>query len=312
MRYTGSTEQAQHLGLPSLLPNQCGRAVSNSTASPVAQDEVVILAEHQAHPAQQVEEPLVAVVGAQVRDRLLCGRDDDLPRLDAAGAGERQDGSALSRRRGFRRIRGSATSGAPTRSSSRHSVGLREGQQGLRLGAPSARSPAATACVLEMPVRSASSVRVPRVGSDPPESRTDLRAGLWPRRPSGRSRRSIAAAVPGFGNILWGCTEAGALWAHMSEFDDVVIGGGAAGLSAALVLSRARRTVLVVDSGSPATPPLPTCRGSSPGTACPPASCWRRPRGGEAVRRRGTGRHRHRRRALPHGRVPGPVRRRRP
>ena len=37
----------------------------------------------------------------------------------------------------------------------------------------------------------------------------------------------------------------------MSDFDVVVIGGGAAGLSAALVLSRARRTVLVVDSGSP-------------------------------------------------------------
>lgn len=37
----------------------------------------------------------------------------------------------------------------------------------------------------------------------------------------------------------------------MSDFDVVVIGGGAAGLSAALVLSRARRKVLVIDSGSP-------------------------------------------------------------
>jgi thioredoxin reductase len=37
----------------------------------------------------------------------------------------------------------------------------------------------------------------------------------------------------------------------MSEYDVVVIGGGAAGLSAALVLSRARRSVAVVDNGEP-------------------------------------------------------------
>ena len=41
----------------------------------------------------------------------------------------------------------------------------------------------------------------------------------------------------------------------MSNFDVVVIGGGAAGLSAALVLSRARRKVLVVDSGTPRNAP---------------------------------------------------------
>ena len=41
----------------------------------------------------------------------------------------------------------------------------------------------------------------------------------------------------------------------MSQYDVVVIGGGAAGLSAALVLSRARRTVLVVDAGTPRNAP---------------------------------------------------------
>ncbi|MFL6100102.1 MAG: NAD(P)/FAD-dependent oxidoreductase [Actinomycetales bacterium] len=42
---------------------------------------------------------------------------------------------------------------------------------------------------------------------------------------------------------------------HTDAYDVVVIGGGAAGLSAALVLSRARRSVLVVDAGSPRNAP---------------------------------------------------------
>jgi thioredoxin reductase len=41
----------------------------------------------------------------------------------------------------------------------------------------------------------------------------------------------------------------------MSQYDVVVIGGGAAGLSAALVLLRARRKVLVVDAGAPRNAP---------------------------------------------------------
>lgn len=41
----------------------------------------------------------------------------------------------------------------------------------------------------------------------------------------------------------------------MSEYDVAVIGGGAAGLSGALVLSRARRKILVIDAGVPRNAP---------------------------------------------------------
>ena len=56
----------------------------------------------------------------------------------------------------------------------------------------------------------------------------------------------------------------------MSEFDVAVIGGGAAGLSAALVLSRARRTVLVVDSGTPRNAPAAHLHGFLSRDGLPP------------------------------------------
>jgi thioredoxin reductase len=56
----------------------------------------------------------------------------------------------------------------------------------------------------------------------------------------------------------------------MSEYDVVVIGGGAAGLSAALVLSRAGRTVLVVDSGTPRNAPAAHMHGYLSRDGMPP------------------------------------------
>lgn len=48
---------------------------------------------------------------------------------------------------------------------------------------------------------------------------------------------------------------------NVTPYDVVIIGGGAAGLSAALVLSRARRRVLVVDAGAPRNAPAEQMHG---------------------------------------------------
>ncbi len=56
----------------------------------------------------------------------------------------------------------------------------------------------------------------------------------------------------------------------MNRYDVVVIGGGAAGLSAALVLSRARRKVLVVDAGEPRNAPAARMHGYLSRDGMPP------------------------------------------
>ena len=57
----------------------------------------------------------------------------------------------------------------------------------------------------------------------------------------------------------------------MSEYDVVIVGGGAAGLSAALVLSRARRRVLVVDAGAPRNAPAAHMHGFLSRDGLPPS-----------------------------------------
>jgi thioredoxin reductase len=56
----------------------------------------------------------------------------------------------------------------------------------------------------------------------------------------------------------------------MDEYDVVVVGGGAAGLSAALVLSRARRRVAVVDAGRPRNAPAAHMHGYLGADGLPP------------------------------------------
>ena len=58
-------------------------------------------------------------------------------------------------------------------------------------------------------------------------------------------------------------------------FDVVIVGGGAAGLSSALVLGRARRRTLVLDTGSPRNAPSPAAHGVLTRDGTPPAELLR-------------------------------------
>src|SRR3954447_13651876 len=75
----------------------------------------------------------------------------------------------------------------------------------------------------------------------------------------------------------------------MDEYDVVVIGGGAAGLSAALVLSRARRRVAVIDAGQPRNAPAAHMHGFLGWGGAPPATLLKQGRdevisyGGEPI-----------------------------
>jgi thioredoxin reductase len=57
---------------------------------------------------------------------------------------------------------------------------------------------------------------------------------------------------------------------NSDAYDVVVVGGGAAGLSAALVLGRARRRVTVIDAGSPRNAPAAHMQGFLTRDGTPP------------------------------------------
>ncbi len=80
------------------------------------------------------------------------------------------------------------------------------------------------------------------------------------------------------------------------QYDVAVIGGGAAGLSAALVLSRARRQVLVIDAGEPRNAPAAHMHGFLSRDGLPPSELLAAGRtevqsyGGRLIDGRGRGR----------------------
>ena len=56
-----------------------------------------------------------------------------------------------------------------------------------------------------------------------------------------------------------------------ATYDVAIVGGGAAGLSAALVLGRARRRVVVIDAGTPRNAPAAHMHGYLSRDGMPPA-----------------------------------------
>ena len=114
-----------------------------------------------------------------------------------------------------------------------------------------------------MPVGSASAVRVIRRCVRSRFSRGPTWSGA-----TAMADRLIAVLhaahqtpVSRFRQRSWTGRRSGSNLGAMSEYDVAIIGGGAAGLSAALVLSRARRRVLVVDAGAPRNAPAPHMHG---------------------------------------------------
>ena len=81
--------------------------------------------------------------------------------------------------------------------------------------------------------------------------------------------RAHPAMIPGNSNVRW-MKPRGANLGGMSQHDVAIIGGGAAGLSAALVLSRAGRTVLVLDAGTPRNAPAAHMHGYLSRDGLPP------------------------------------------
>src|SRR6516164_11587483 len=71
----------------------------------------------------------------------------------------------------------------------------------------------------------------------------------------------------------------------MDGYDVVVVGGGAAGLSGALMLARSRRSVVVIDAGTPRNAPAAGVHGLLARDGMPPAELLER--GRAEVRRYG-------------------------
>src|SRR5690606_8448493 len=84
--------------------------------------------------------------------------------------------------------------------------------------------------------------------------------------------------VPG-GSLRIVCAEVVDMTERLNDsYDVIVVGGGAAGLNGALMLARARRTVLVIDAGAPRNAPAEGVHGLLAREGMPPGDLLERGR----------------------------------
>ena len=241
-------------------PNQCGRLGVELGHLAGAHRDVVAAEDQPQLPGEHVE-PLVALVRAQLGLALLR-RDDHLPRMQAARLlGQRDEDTALADSR-LEPDAWVAHLRCADQLVQRHLMGLRNRQEQFEAGLPLAGLKPRQGALRDPRRRGQLGQRDSPPGTDPLQARADFgqhgrdrRGALHPSRKPARSRkwqRTLPNRAASRARLI--------AWTEDS-FDVVVVGGGAAGLSAALVLGRARRRVAVVDAGMPRNAPAAHMQG---------------------------------------------------
>lgn len=214
------------------------------------QDQVTGAQDHPQFAVQHVE-PFVALVDLRVGFLHRPGGNDVLVGLDAAGlAGKRNDGRAIGSD-GPQVDAGVPRSRGADQLVEGYLVGLGERKQEFQVGPPLARFE---------PGESAHGNA--RGGSERRERDISAQAqSLQPRANGGEDVVEVfihSKILPYRQKTLpelWGGKDDGRMTQQNSSYDVLVVGGGAAGLSAALMLGRTRRRVAVVNSGEPRNAP---------------------------------------------------------